>query len=193
MNREMFWGCSPVFPSSAVVEKGVFVMLGELIDEEVDGVLQRQRVGRIGVSEDGQVLIEPIVYGYDGTSLYGHSRPGRKTECLRNHHQICFEVEEIESPNSWRVVLLTGIFHELHDPKERERALRLIMGQAGGGPFSEATRAREGEDLVIYRIEITARSGRYERFVPEEFPQRGQRRAEFRHVPVDAERPWDWR
>lgn len=168
-------------------------MLGELFDEEIDAVLQRQRVGRIGATAAGQVLIEPIVYGYDGMSLYGHSRPGRKIEYLRSHPEVCFEVEEIESTNSWQVVLLNGVFHELGDPKERERALRLIMGQAGGGSFSEATRVRDGEDLVIYRIEITDRSGRYERMVPDEFPQRGQRRAELRHVPVDAERPWDWR
>ena len=57
---------------------------------------------------------------------------------------------------------LTGRFEELSDLQERDRAMRLILAQAGGGPESAATHVESGEDLVIYRIRIETRSGRYE-------------------------------
>lgn len=137
-------------------------MRGKLTETEIDEFLRRGRIGRIGMTSSGHVLIEPINYGYDGKAIYGHSRFGRKVQYLRNHHEVCFEVEEIENPNSWHVVVLTGIYHELHGPEEREQAMHTIAAQAGGGTFSQATRATYGEDLVFYRIDITERSGRYE-------------------------------
>lgn len=142
-------------------------MIGTLTESEIDTLLRRERIGRIAATSAGHILIEPINYGYDGTAVYGHSRPGRKVQYLRNQHEVCFEVEEIESPNSWRVIVLNGIYHELHDAEEREHALRVITAQAGGGTFSEATRVHYGEDLVVYRIDITERSGRYENLVGE--------------------------
>jgi uncharacterized protein len=148
--------------------KGKRPMIGTLTDEEIDALLGRQRIGHIGGTAAGHVLIEPIIYGYDGEAIYGHSQPGRKIQYLRNHHEVCFEVEEIDSPNSWRVVILTGIYHELQTPEERSHAMRMLMSQAGGGPFSAATRAKYGEELVFYRIEISQRSGRYEQLMPED-------------------------
>lgn len=137
-------------------------MIAELTEAEIDEILRRERIGRIGSTSVGHVQITPIIYGYDGESIFGHSRFGRKIQYMRGSPEVCFEVEEIVDPSSWRVVELTGRFEELSDPHERDRAMRLILAQAGGGPESAATHVERGEELVIYRIRIDRRSGRSE-------------------------------
>lgn len=133
-----------------------------LTPEEIDELLRRQRIGRVGASAVGHVEITPILYGYDGTAIYGHSRFGRKIQYMRGNPEVCFEVEEIVDPTSWRVVVLHGRYGELVDAEERDRAIRLILAQAGGGPKSSATDVERGEQLVVYRIGIENRSGRRE-------------------------------
>jgi uncharacterized protein len=137
-------------------------MAGELTDTEIDALLRRQRIGRIGSTSVGHVEITPIVYGYDGESVYGHSRYGRKVQYMRGNEEVCFEVEEIVDPTSWRVVVLWGHYQELTEELERNRAMDQISSQAGGGPDSQATQVEEATDLVVYRIHITHRSGRSE-------------------------------
>jgi nitroimidazol reductase NimA-like FMN-containing flavoprotein (pyridoxamine 5'-phosphate oxidase superfamily) len=137
-------------------------MFGEMTDAEIDAVLRRQRIGRIGSTSVGHVEITPIAYGYDGEAIYGHSRFGRKVQYMRGSPEICFEVEEVVDPSSWRVAVLHGRYQELQDLGERDRAMRLILAQAGGGPMSEAASVARGEDLVVYRIQIEHRSGRHE-------------------------------
>ena len=137
-------------------------MIGELTAAEIDEILRRQRIGRIGSESVGHVQIIPIVYGYDGSAIYGHSHFGRKIQYMRGNPEVCFEVEEVADPSEWRVIVLTGEYEELHHAAERDHALGLIRTQAGGGPFSEATYAEDPSDLVIYRIRITDRFGRFE-------------------------------
>ena len=137
-------------------------MHGNLTDSQIDGLLRRERIGRIGTTSVGHVEIRPIVYGYDGTFIYGHSRFGRKIQYMRGNPEVCFEVEEIVDPNSWRVVLVVGEYEELHIPEERDHAMRLILAQAGGGLRSVATQVEKAEELVLYRIRITERTGRFE-------------------------------
>jgi nitroimidazol reductase NimA-like FMN-containing flavoprotein (pyridoxamine 5'-phosphate oxidase superfamily) len=137
-------------------------MIQELSDAEIDQILRRQRVGRVGSTSVGHVQITPIIYGYDGASIYGHSRFGRKIQYMRGNPEVCFEVEEIVDAASWKVVVLTGTYVELKDLEGRDVAMRLILAQSGGGPESSAVHAERGDELVIYRIAIEKRSGRSE-------------------------------
>jgi hypothetical protein len=59
-------------------------------------------------------------------------------------------------------VVLWGHYQELTEELERNRAMGQISSQAGGGPDSQATQVEEATDLVVYRIQITHRSGRSE-------------------------------
>jgi uncharacterized protein len=137
-------------------------MIQELTAHEIDQILRHERIGRIGSTSVGHVEITPIIYGYDGDSIFGHSRFGRKIQYMRGNPEVCFEVEEVIDPTSWRIVVLRGTYMELSDPRERDVAMRRILAQAGGGPESSAVQVERGDDLVIYRIAITDRSGRRE-------------------------------
>jgi nitroimidazol reductase NimA-like FMN-containing flavoprotein (pyridoxamine 5'-phosphate oxidase superfamily) len=139
------------------------MMLGGLTTEEMDQLLRRQQIGRLGVSGDGRVFIFPIAYGYDGTCLYGHSQLGLKVRLMRQHPEVCVEVEEIESPARWRTVLVHGRYEELWDQPSRDEAFATIAGQGEPtAPLSLAPYSGPMETLIVYRIRVTEITGRFE-------------------------------
>jgi nitroimidazol reductase NimA-like FMN-containing flavoprotein (pyridoxamine 5'-phosphate oxidase superfamily) len=145
---------------------------GELKHEEIDALLERHRYGRIGFSLDGQLYIIPINYGYSGSVLYGHASEsshlyglpvqGTKVRGMRQNPIVAFEVDEIENAAHWRSVLLHGRYTELHDPQEQKAAFGHIVAQAGGGERSEVSWALDLEHLVLFKIEVNQRTGRFE-------------------------------
>jgi nitroimidazol reductase NimA-like FMN-containing flavoprotein (pyridoxamine 5'-phosphate oxidase superfamily) len=87
-------------------------MLGELTMAEVERSLRRGQVGRLGVAGEGRVYIFPVSYGYDGTNTFVVSQEALKVRLMREHPEVCFEVEEIESPARRRTVMAHGRFEE---------------------------------------------------------------------------------
>ena len=97
----------------------------------------------------------PLAYGYDGEAVYAHSGPGRKIQLMRAQPLVSFEVDAAEAPDRWRSVIAEGTYEELPDPAARERALTIIYPPPAVPPDLE-------ENVIVYRIRLTARSGRYE-------------------------------
>jgi len=137
-------------------------MYGELRTEEIDSLLGRNRYGRLGFNLNGQVFITPINYAYEAGVLYGHAPEGTKVRAMRENPVVAFEVDEIESAAHWRSVLLHGRYQEVRDPEKKRLAFQIILGQAGGGERSEVSWAMGLDDLVIFRVDVESRSGRFE-------------------------------
>jgi nitroimidazol reductase NimA-like FMN-containing flavoprotein (pyridoxamine 5'-phosphate oxidase superfamily) len=147
-------------------------MYGPLNDREIDALLARHRYGRLGFTLDGQVYIVPINYAYEGGVVYGHASrggqldgaqvSGTKLRGMRQNPTVAFEVDEIQDAAHWRSALLHGRFVELRDTEEQRRAFAWIVAQAGGGERSEVSWALDLERLVLFRIEINSRTGRFE-------------------------------
>jgi nitroimidazol reductase NimA-like FMN-containing flavoprotein (pyridoxamine 5'-phosphate oxidase superfamily) len=142
-------------------------MLGELTSGEIDGVLRREAIGRIGCYAFGRPYVVPITYAYDGVAVYGHSREGLKLRMMRSHPTVCFEVERFESPSSWQSVIALGTFSEL-EPPEAEIAMELLRRRLA--PLvASATSAPDGPlhasgmPWSVFRILLGERSGRFER------------------------------
>lgn len=131
-----------------------------LPDDEIESLLHSAIVGRIaccdhGLGGDGRPYLVPLAFGYDGESVYAHSGPGRKLDLMRAEPRVTFEVDEAAAPDRWRSVIAEGEFEEIDDPAERERALRAIYRAPAALPDL-------GQQTVVYRIRLTAKSGRYE-------------------------------
>lgn len=128
--------------------------------EAVEELLGAAIVGRIaccahGAVGDGRPYLVPLAYGYDGEAVYAHSGPGRKLDLMRAEPRVTFEVDQAEAPDRWRSVIAEGEFEEISEPDLRLRALRVI--------YPEPTEIPElGSQTVVFRIRLTARSGRYE-------------------------------
>ena len=131
-----------------------------LPQQAIEELLRTAIVGRIaccghGLTGDGRPYVVPLAYGYDGEAVYAHSGPGRKLDFMRAEPRVSFEVDAAEAPDRWRSVIAEGTFEEIGDPVERERALRTIYPPPA--PLPDL-----GAATVVFRIRLTARSGRYE-------------------------------
>src|SRR5918996_269673 len=132
----------------------------ELSAEGIEALLRTAIVGRIaccghGLAGDGRPYLVPLAYGYDGEAIYAHSGPGRKLDLMRAEPRVTFEVDEASAPDRWRSVIAEGHFEEIHDPGQRDRALRVIYRPPAETPDL-------GTQTTVYRIRLTSRSGRYE-------------------------------
>lgn len=132
-----------------------------LPDDEIEALLRTSIVGRIAccahgaAGDDGRPFLVPLAYGYDGEAVYAHSGPGRKIQLMRAQPLVSFEVDSAEAPDRWRSVIAEGTYEELTDSDARSRALAIIYPPPAHIPAL-------GDDVIVYRIRLTAKSGRYE-------------------------------
>ena len=94
--------------------------------DEIERLLGRGWYGHLGCSRDGHPYVVPMSYAYDGGDLYFFTTEGTKTEFIAANHEVCFQVEEIESAERWQSVMLTGRAELLSDAAEVERAMFLV-------------------------------------------------------------------
>ncbi|UFH57114.1 pyridoxamine 5'-phosphate oxidase family protein [Spirosoma sp. KNUC1025] len=142
-------------------------MLSKLSSDVIESMLVNQYFGRIGCADESRVLIEPVMYYYDGHSIYGLTRQGTKTELLQKNPNVAFEIDEMLNQDTWRSVVIEGIFEELQED-DRDSALQLLQ-QRKIPVFADERLGYIGVDApvghkvvypVIYRIRITSKTGR---------------------------------
>jgi uncharacterized protein len=139
----------------------------ELDREEIDAILTRNHVGRIGYTREGKVDIQPVHYVYGDGWIYGRTSYGAKYEALaRTAYQwwpVVFEVDEVEGLYRWRSVLVRGGFYLLpRDATEGE--------QSGSRHAIEILRRLDPDTLqpgdavpfrtVLFRIAVQEATGR---------------------------------
>jgi nitroimidazol reductase NimA-like FMN-containing flavoprotein (pyridoxamine 5'-phosphate oxidase superfamily) len=149
-------------------------MLGELTHEEIEHLLHSEVVGRIGCHAEDRTYIVPVNYAYDGEFLFGHAASGMKLRMMRANPEICFQVDKRTGLSDWQSVIAWGTFEELHGD-EAARAMGMLLDRlfpllADEGPLATRGEARATlvagtpvEDLVIYRIRLRERTGRFEK------------------------------
>lgn len=132
-----------------------------LPDDAIDALLRSSLIGRIACAapevDDGRPFLVPLAYGYDGEAVYACGGMGRKIETLRANPRASFEVDTAEAIDHWSSVICDVTYHELTDPDARAAALARVPGHEG------TNGAAESRGLIVYRLVITRRSGRYER------------------------------
>ena len=72
------------------------VMLGELTDEQIEQIMLRKVVGRIGCYSQKKIYVVPITFVYEDGYIYAHSRDGTKIRMMRDNPDVCVQMEEIE-------------------------------------------------------------------------------------------------
>ena len=141
-------------------------MLGELTRSEIERLLRRNIIGRVGCHAYGQTYVVPITYAYDGTYIYAHTSVGMKLHMMRGNPHVCFEVDRMDDLANWESVIAWGTFEELRGA-EADRALDLLLEQIGSridGPPGASAHPRHGmTPVVLYRIKLEQKTGRFER------------------------------
>lgn len=148
-------------------------MLGDLTANQIETVLHREVVGRIGCHANNTTYIVPMTYAYDGQFVYGHTREGMKIDMMRKNPKVCFEVDVMENMSNWRSVIAWGTFEELKTPEEREKGMQQVIDHVmplltGEMTVSHAMIDTHGKYVeamkgVLYRIKLTKKTGRYEK------------------------------
>jgi nitroimidazol reductase NimA-like FMN-containing flavoprotein (pyridoxamine 5'-phosphate oxidase superfamily) len=145
--------------------RGVTV-LGQLTSEEIDQVLHSESIGRIGCYAFGRPYVVPITYAYDGIAVYGHSREGLKLRAMRSHPDVCFEVDRMDSPSSWKSVIAMGTFAEL-TAKQAELAMEILRRRLAplvpsATSLPDGHQHPSGMPWSVFRILLGERTGRFE-------------------------------
>ncbi|MEP7377326.1 MAG: pyridoxamine 5'-phosphate oxidase family protein [Chitinophagaceae bacterium] len=148
-------------------------MFGKLNTEQVEELLKKEVVGRIGCHADNTTYVVPISYVYDGIYIYGHTFEGMKIAMMRKNPRVCFEIDNTKNLANWKSVVAWGEFEELKDGKGRDDALQKLnarvlpvissetMHISPQWPFpAEDTATIQG---VVYRIRLTEKTGRFEK------------------------------
>ncbi|CAN5141960.1 hypothetical protein BH09BAC4_BH09BAC4_14010 [soil metagenome] len=152
-------------------------MLSKLSSEVIETMLANQYFGRIGCAADSRILIEPVMYYYDGYFIYGLTRQGTKTQLLQKNPTVAFEIDEVVSQDSWRSVVIEGVYEELQGEVRddalfflRQRKIPVFADERFGYPGVEAPVGHKVVYPVVYRIRIVSKTGRcYQR--PLDVPQ----------------------
>ena len=151
----------------------LFVMIGELTEQQINELLSQQVVGRIACCYKDFIYLVPTSYAYDGGCIYSRSFEGTKLDILRKNPNVCFEVDDIKDMANWKSVIAWGRFEEL-SKEERANGLRYLLrrrlplSSSITTHLGEAWPFSENDDLeeitgVVFRINITKKTGRFER------------------------------
>jgi nitroimidazol reductase NimA-like FMN-containing flavoprotein (pyridoxamine 5'-phosphate oxidase superfamily) len=148
-------------------------MLGKLTMPEIERLLTKEVLGRIGCSDGIMVYVVPISYAYDGEYIYCHTHEGLKIDIMRKNPAVCFEVDHLQDMANWQSVIAHGRFEELKAPQLRIDALQRLHGRVLPLVSSETTHLSHDWPFapaeldkiegVTFRIRLEEKTGRYEK------------------------------
>jgi nitroimidazol reductase NimA-like FMN-containing flavoprotein (pyridoxamine 5'-phosphate oxidase superfamily) len=150
-------------------------MIGKLNETQIEALLERNVLGRLGYSDGETVYVIPINYVYHNNYILAHSTEGTKVNMMRSRPQVCFEVDEIENLVNWQSVIVWGHFEEVDDELEKQKHMEMMVGKMlkmkiidqPTPPHEFAERPRPHQpgyvQVVIWRIAINKKSGRFEK------------------------------
>ena len=143
------------------------MLIQELTPTQCADVLQRNTVGRLGCSKEGQPYVVPISFSFDRDRgcVYSFSTVGQKILWMRENPLVCLEVDDIQDKDHWQTVVILGRYEEIQDSPEeaeaRQRAEALFQQRSEWWlPAAAKVGPRERHAVVVYRIHIDRITGR---------------------------------
>ncbi|MBC7745645.1 MAG: pyridoxamine 5'-phosphate oxidase family protein [Flavobacterium sp.] len=143
----------------------------ELNESKIRIFLKENSLGRLGYTDGTTVYIVPMNYRLESNSIILYSLEGKKTNLMRNHPSVCFEVDRITDSNNWESVVITGFFEEIIEENEltqlrplyTEYMLRKRASLASDPTLEkqEPATAKQEAKQVFFRIifdQVTGRS-----------------------------------
>jgi uncharacterized protein len=141
-------------------------MIKHLSSDEARAVLTAGNVGRLGcVLGDGSPYVIPVNYVASGERIHVHSLPGREIQAMRLRPRICLQVDDTDNEHNWRSAIAFGIYEEITEGQERDRAVADLLVRfpnltpVESGPVCD----RQGS-VVVFAIRVTSVSGVCEAF-----------------------------
>ncbi len=134
--------------------------------------LQEAKVGRLGVCQNDQSYVVPVLFVYDAetNAIYIHSsKKGKKIEIMKANPNVCFEIDQMfeiilnKSPCNcdvaYRSVIVFGKASFIDSPKDKVKALNMLLRKY----FKEANSTTSPEmanPTQIIRIKVASIVGK---------------------------------
>lgn len=136
---------------------------------QIEAIIQKSTVCRLGMSENNIPYIVPLCFGYKDNMIYIHTYlKGKKIDILLKNQNVCFEfdinteITEGEKPCKWgmkyRSVIGFGKAFFINYPEQKRKALNIIMNQYSQGTFQFPDDIVEKTSVI--KIEITSMTGK---------------------------------
>jgi nitroimidazol reductase NimA-like FMN-containing flavoprotein (pyridoxamine 5'-phosphate oxidase superfamily) len=92
----------------------------DLTPQEIELVLEKERVIRIAFSHEGEQFLVPVFYTFYEGALCGLTTPGRKTRLAEANPTVAFQVDStfVTGPWEWASVSGQGTFTKVAGPAE---------------------------------------------------------------------------
>jgi len=140
---------------------------------EIEAVIHKSLVCRVGLSDNNIPYVVPLCFGYQDNTIYVHGfLKGRKIDILRKNRNVCFEFDinteivEGEKACEWGMkyqsVIGFGKGSFLEEPEDKKRALNIIMNQYSGRTFQFPENVVNG--VAVIKIEIASMTGKQSGF-----------------------------
>ncbi|TKJ28996.1 MAG: pyridoxamine 5'-phosphate oxidase [Chloroflexi bacterium B3_Chlor] len=137
--------------------------------DAIESILERATVCRVAFSDNDVPYIVPLNFGYADNCLYFHSAPeGKKIEIIKQNSSVCFEVDvdvqlvEGKKACDWTVryrsVVGFGKVFLVDDPKEKRRALDIIVGHYSDKSYEYPE--EEISRVAVIKVEIESITGK---------------------------------
>ena len=138
-----------------------------LENQESNDLLRENHFGHLAFIADNKSFVIPITYYYDSdeNKIIAYSGPGHKIDSMRINPSVAFQVEEVNSINSWRSVLIHGEFEEINGAEAKYELHKFAEGVKNVisekenrnlqyiSEFSSDIYA--GGTTIVYKIKIT--------------------------------------
>jgi nitroimidazol reductase NimA-like FMN-containing flavoprotein (pyridoxamine 5'-phosphate oxidase superfamily) len=136
---------------------------------EIEAVIAEAPVCRLAMSDGGSPYVVPMSFGYAAGTFYFHSAAeGRKIAVLEKNNRVCIELEtgvelkRAEKACKWgarfRSVIAFGRASFIDDAAAKRRALDVIMGHYGPGPFEYSDEVLAKTRII--RVDVAEMTGK---------------------------------
>lgn len=143
----------------------------EIINKtEIEDILNRATICRLGLSIDNVPYIVPLNYGYKDNCLFFHcAKEGKKLEIIRQNNNICFEIDidsdikKSDSPCKWsaryKSIIGFGKAYVIADKEEKLKGLDVIMSHYSNESTFEYNE-KSVENVLIIKVVIDEMTGK---------------------------------
>jgi uncharacterized protein len=137
----------------------------EFNQQEIEAVLEAERVVRLGLSANGALYVVPVFFVWHGGAVCGLTTPGRKTEMAAANPSVAFQVDSTAATGhfTWASVSGEGAWEVVADPAEFgpfARAMREKLADAPEWASRELNARFAEKGMVPFRIRPTSLRGR---------------------------------
>ncbi|MFH4965205.1 pyridoxamine 5'-phosphate oxidase family protein [Gaetbulibacter sp. M235] len=141
-------------------------MSEDMVKKDCIQVLNDNYIAHLGYIFNNVPFITPITYYYDQKEniIISYSDEGHKISAMRLNPFVAFQLEEINSINNWKSVLIVGEFEELKGSEAKmqlhkfaQNVKSLIAKKETKNPESInffSSKLNTGNIPIVYRIKV---------------------------------------